>query len=284
MSPSERCRPLRTGCPASGSRRCPDQHSARAPGGDFTYRNTEVLAALQKLTGTGLRLQRRRLARVGEPGVQSDAQGVAQGSAALSRRHCIPGRSRNFMSLPPVEAAILADEASSDEERRRLLRAFRQELESLTRAGARSSTGGTERLRDFRAGISALAIAANERPAANETLTNRPFPAVTRQPAIGWCTSWPMAVPLNRIIQADVRARGIRPSGVASFRRQHHRARCLGPLFKEPGFETPPVPACDRPALLESLAVGRGRSAASVLTWLRRGHRPSSAPDRPRPG
>ncbi len=28
----------------------------------------------------------------------------------------------------------------------------------------------------------------------------------------------------------------------------------LGPLFKEPEFETPPVPACDRPALLESLA------------------------------
>jgi uracil-DNA glycosylase len=28
----------------------------------------------------------------------------------------------------------------------------------------------------------------------------------------------------------------------------------LGPLFKEPGFDTPPVPPCDRPALLASLA------------------------------
>ena len=54
-------------------------------------------------------------------------------------------------------------------------------------------------------------------------------------------------------------------------RRPHPSA----PLFGAPQFETPVVPACDRPAILDALAA-RCPSVRSVRTWRRLARRPSS--------
>ena len=50
----------------------------------FTYREHGSSRRLAKAHGPGLRLRRRRLARVGQPGIQSDPQAGAPGSATVS--------------------------------------------------------------------------------------------------------------------------------------------------------------------------------------------------------
>ncbi len=64
----------------------------------------------------------------------------------------------------------------------------------------------------------------------------------------------PLGNQLFRPFPSTTRWRRFARFASLSFRPPRRRASLLGPLFKEPGFDTPPVPPADRTALLESLA------------------------------
>jgi uracil-DNA glycosylase family 4 len=136
----------------------------------------------------------------------------------------------------------LQDDANSDWERRWLLRAFRQELESLARAGldrvpAAPHVEGPATL------VTPREPASHERPAVSAS-----FRAAdgSEPPPHADSNQWLQQADPHQSSAALRPARELPAAAPPS--------ALLGPIFKEPEFVTPPVPVCDRPALLETLA------------------------------
>ncbi len=138
----------------------------------------------------------------------------------------------------------MPDESNDElDERRLLIRQVRQRLESLRRAGVggfpRSSFRGT-------------AVVAAPTPPVPEPVAPREIRAVetpvSREPAISPPAPAPMVAP-------PPRPKAAAPSPPPS----------LGSLFEESGFEMPPVPAGERPAVLAA-------SAAEVARCVRCPH------------
>ena len=109
----------------------------------FTYRNIEVLKALEKLTGQDFGYDAEALDKLAEPLVQFQPQENPARSTTLtadrSRRSPAIHPPRpvrlGICSLAPIEVTTVSDVGNDDLERRSLIRAVRQELESLGRAG-----------------------------------------------------------------------------------------------------------------------------------------------------
>jgi DNA polymerase len=140
----------------------------------------------------------------------------------------------------------VADEGKSEGERRKLVRAFRQQLESLARAGldrvpARACVTNEPNL----ANMDAASMSAGKE-SRGEMETHVPessghelhsnahqdfLPPVLPQPSIP-AVARPAPAPMTVAPPSSL----------------------LGPLLTESGFETQPIPACDRQAALDSLA------------------------------
>jgi uracil-DNA glycosylase len=141
----------------------------------------------------------------------------------------------------------LPDDAYSVCDRGSLVRALRQELESLARAGldrvpASANPPGPPR--------PAATDAAREGARTERRVEPASLAAEkSGYPASAPATQIPSTADLEQQAAAMTRPpREPQPPVAAP------PSSLLGPLFKEPGFDTPPVPACDRPALLTSLA------------------------------
>jgi uracil-DNA glycosylase len=145
-----------------------------------------------------------------------------------------------------VEAAIVADAGNSERERRFLVRAFRQELESLARAGldrvpAHACVTNQPKLAD----MDAASMSAREENCgeteihASEISTQQSYTKTHR----------------------DLLPPGIPQAGVPALTRPAPAlmtvappSSLLGPLLTESGFETPPFPVRERQGVLDSLA------------------------------
>ena len=140
----------------------------------------------------------------------------------------------------------MADDSDRERERGSLLRAFRQELESLGRAGLDR--------------VPAPPPAANQPDLATRTITS-----------MNERDEGPVDTESSRANRSEHEPRsGNHQHSVAPERHSRHPARVtrpapvvmtvappsslLGPLLTESGFETPPIPACDRQATLDRLA------------------------------
>src|SRR5271165_3663508 len=147
-----------------------------------------------------------------------------------------------------VEGVIVTDDGNGEQPRRSLLRAVRQELESLVRAGLdRIPAPAPVESGPLLSAVEAEAALPLEEvpdpgttPRRDETI-ERPLHSIVVTPLPPPNLRWPSSVDAARPAQR-VESAGAPPSSL------------LGPLFTESGFDTPPVPACERPALLESLA------------------------------
>ena len=153
-----------------------------------------------------------------------------------------------------VETATLPDDANSDWERRSLLRAFRQELESLARAGL-DRVPAAPHVEGPATTVTPGEPASHERPAVSAS-----FRAAdgSEPPAHADSNQW--------LLQADPQQSSAAPRPARELPAAAPPSSLLGPIFKEPEFETPPVPACDRPALLETLASRGGRMPQMCLS------------------
>jgi uracil-DNA glycosylase len=138
----------------------------------------------------------------------------------------------------------LADDANSDWERQKLLRAFRQELESLVRAGLDRVPAATP---VPGRGDPGATVAPVEESASEERSVETAPPLEDRRGRPAHAASSSPLFPAEPSHATPMRPVRDLPAAAPP-------SALLGPFFKEPGFLTPPVPACERPALLESLA------------------------------
>jgi DNA polymerase len=137
-------------------------------------------------------------------------------------------------------------DSERERERKRLLRAFRQELESLARAGldrVPAPSRATDQ-RDLPAwdppSMSEIEASAGEEKAAPAEPSERESRTTEAREPIAPVASQPASSPITR--PAPPLMTVAAPSSL------------LGPLLTESGFETSPVPACERQAKLDSLA------------------------------
>jgi uracil-DNA glycosylase len=142
------------------------------------------------------------------------------------------------------EAVPVADESNHDWERQSMIRAVRQRLESLGRAGldripapppsavSRTSAPPTNPI----AGPLSRLAAKLEQPTSRGEDVEGALPNAEVFPA--------GAVPMAATPLAEPAEPSVSPLPVPS----------LAVLFSSSGFDQPPIPACDRPALLQALA------------------------------
>ena len=126
------------------------------------------------------------------------------------------------------------------------MRAFRQELESLALAGL-DRVPAAARIQNALAhppGTAPTPVAATARKTPEEA--SIPSSADEPQP--------PQPVASNWLFPPDAVRKPSPPRAVSDPPIGAPPSSLLGPLFKEPAFENPPVPACDRQGLLDSLA------------------------------
>ena len=137
----------------------------------------------------------------------------------------------------------MADEWSSESEKESLVRAVRQQLESLTRSGL-------DRVPTPRRSSAPRESAAGRVASSHVPLAEEPKRQTTAAVAIGDTKSLhepaPPATPIESVALADTApapavARDIPPPSLAA-------------LFGASEFQNPPVPACDRPGRLDELA------------------------------
>jgi DNA polymerase len=149
----------------------------------------------------------------------------------------------------------VADASRDDLERFSVARALRQELESLRRAGLDRIPASPQR---DAAGTAPQLAEESERPAAEESPrpespivaeSRRLAPSSSEQggapphAASGACVSEPTALSVTPTVSAS-----------SAQPRSHLGEPAVPSLFGAQEFETPPIPACDRSAMLSSLA------------------------------
>jgi uracil-DNA glycosylase family 4 len=142
-----------------------------------------------------------------------------------------------------VEASIMADELNDESERRSLIRSLRQQLESLARAGlsavptALEPSGSVDLPGVFTAPESVQMSAEPRATKSADVEKHETVPGVEQPPPA------PLTI-------ADT----ITPAPASQPPANALPPPSLAELFHSSEFERPPVPACDRPALLEALA------------------------------
>ena len=137
----------------------------------------------------------------------------------------------------------MADEWSSESEKESLVRAVRQQLESLTRSGL-------DRVPAPRRSSAPRESAAGRAAPSRVPLVEEPKRQTTAVVAIGDTKSLHEPAPPTTPIETAALARTAPAPGVA----RDIPPPSLAALFGASEFQNPPVPACDRPGRLDELA------------------------------